>query len=78
MVTFSDLIHQPRNNIHFKLQEGDMIVMDNLRVLHGRLGYTKPNDNSGGLTRALQGGYWAWDNVRSMRRVLQAKLTPHK
>ncbi|KAK4302875.1 hypothetical protein Pmani_025071 [Petrolisthes manimaculis] len=47
---------------------GDILVMDNKRLLHGRSAFTPV---AGGGVRHLEGGYWAWADVCSKRRVLQ-------
>lgn len=48
---------------------GEMVVMDNFRVLHGRLAYEESEGE-----RHIVSGYWDWDEVRSKRRVLQASV----
>lgn len=48
---------------------GEMIVMDNYRVLHGRQAYQE-----GKGERHIVSGYWDWDAVKSKRRVLRSVL----
>ncbi|KAK8734026.1 hypothetical protein OTU49_006306 [Cherax quadricarinatus] len=69
LYVFSNILNHPQNVISYKLKPGDIIVLDNMRVLHGRKGF---NSTSG--ERLLEGCYWDWDMVRSRRRVLQANL----
>lgn len=64
-LAFKELLYDAENLVTFKLQAGDLLVFDNLRVLHGRQGYRAEQGE-----RLLQGGYWEWDCVRSRRRVL--------
>ena len=55
---------------------GQCISFDNTRILHGRKGY-KANGNGG---RLYQGGYIAWDEIRSKMNVIKHKKTeesPH-
>ena len=51
-----------------KLGPGDLFIVDNRRVLHGRKGFT----SAGG--RHLQGCYADRDGLLSTRAVLQAEL----
>jgi alpha-ketoglutarate-dependent taurine dioxygenase len=49
------------------LRPGDVIVMDNLRVLHGRTEISAPRE------RHLQGCYADRDGLRSRLRTLRAE-----
>ncbi|XP_045107579.1 gamma-butyrobetaine dioxygenase-like [Portunus trituberculatus] len=69
-LTFRDIIQDENNLITRKLQPGDLLVFDNLRVLHGRTGYNAMQGE-----RRLQGCYWEWDTVSSFRRVLRREMT---
>lgn len=62
---FGRLLEAPRYRIQFKLDAGDLFIVDNLRVLHGRTGYAA----SGG-ERHLQGCYADRDGLRSRLAVL--------
>src|SRR5207247_933363 len=62
---FGRLLEEPRYRIEFKLEPGDLFIVDNLRVLHGRTGYAA----SGG-ERHLQGCYADRDGLRSTLAVL--------
>ena len=45
---------------------GECVVFDNLRVLHGRRGFTLTENGE----RTIQGGYIDWDEVRSKINIL--------
>jgi gamma-butyrobetaine hydroxylase len=62
---FGRMLEDPRYRIEFKLGAGDLFIVDNLRVMHGRTGYAA----SGG-ERHLQGCYADRDSLRSMLAVL--------
>ncbi len=62
---FGRMLEEPRYRIQFKLEPGDLFIVDNLRVLHGRTGYAP----SGG-ERHLQGCYADRDSLRSRLAVL--------
>ncbi len=61
------LLEAPDAQVVFRLEPGDVIVFDNLRVLHGRLGFA-----SGG-ERRLQGCYADRDSLLSTLTVLERK-----
>jgi gamma-butyrobetaine dioxygenase len=62
---FGRMLESPDFRIQFKLAPGDLFIVDNLRVLHGRTGYAA----SGG-ERDLQGCYADRDGLRSKLAVL--------
>jgi gamma-butyrobetaine dioxygenase len=62
---FGRMLEQPEYRIQFKLGAGDLFIVDNLRVMHGRTGYAA----SGG-ERHLQGCYADRDGLRSTLAVL--------
>ena len=62
---FGRMLEAPQYRIQFKLEPGDLFIVDNLRVLHGRTGYAP----SGG-ERHLQGCYADRDGLRSSLAVL--------
>ena len=62
---FGRMLEEPRYRIQFKLEPGDLFIVDNLRVLHGRTDYAA----SGG-ERHLQGCYADRDGLRSTLAVL--------
>jgi [2-(trimethylamino)ethyl]phosphonate dioxygenase len=61
---FGRMLEDPRYRIQFKLEPGDLFIVDNLRVLHGRTGYSEAGE------RHLQGCYADRDGLRSRLAVL--------
>jgi gamma-butyrobetaine hydroxylase len=61
---FARLLHDPSLTVGFRLKPGDLFIVDNRRVLHGRRGF------SGGR-RHLQGAYADADSLMSKLRVLE-------
>jgi gamma-butyrobetaine dioxygenase len=61
---FGRLLEDERYRIRFKLEPGDLFIVDNLRVLHGRTGYSQAGE------RHLQGCYADRDGLRSKLAVL--------
>jgi [2-(trimethylamino)ethyl]phosphonate dioxygenase len=61
---FARLLHDPAMTVGFRLGPGDLFIVDNRRVLHGRRGF------SGGR-RHLQGTYADADSLMSKLRVLE-------
>lgn len=64
--TFGRLLVSAEFRVEFRLEPGDLFIVDNLRVLHGRNGY------SGEGARHLQGCYADIDGLRSRLAVLRA------
>ncbi|MDX6486605.1 MAG: gamma-butyrobetaine dioxygenase [Gaiellaceae bacterium] len=62
---FGRMLEAPEYRIQFKLGAGDLFIVDNLRVLHGRTGYAAT-----GGERHLQGCYADRDGLRSTLAVL--------
>jgi gamma-butyrobetaine hydroxylase len=62
---FGRMLEAPEYQIQFKLAPGDLFIVDNLRVLHGRTGYAAT-----GGERHLQGCYADRDGLRSTLAVL--------
>ncbi|XP_045446547.1 gamma-butyrobetaine dioxygenase-like [Melitaea cinxia] len=56
----------------FKTKAGDILVFDNIRLLHGRNMYEDKNNN----VRKLIGAYLDWDEIYSRLRCLKVKLDP--
>ena len=63
-LTFGRMLEERRYRIQFKLEPGDLFIVDNLRVLHGRTGYSDSGE------RHLQGCYADRDGLRSTLAVL--------
>ena len=62
---FGRMLEAPQYRIQFKLAPGDLFIVDNLRVLHGRTAYAAT-----GGERHLQGCYADRDGLRSRLAVL--------
>lgn len=65
----SELYSSSKFEIQFKLEEGDLLMMDNHRLLHGRTSY---NSNEG--KRYLKGCYIDHDSTEGKLRHLQRKF----
>jgi len=63
---FDRLLRSPDRELRFLLGPGDLMMMDNQRVLHGRTGF-----DPGEGARHLQGCYIDRDTPRSLYRVLR-------
>ena len=66
---FDQMLRSPKYEIRFLLNSGDLMMMDNRRLLHGRTAF----DPREGL-RHLQGCYIDVDGPRSVFRVLRRRL----
>lgn len=68
MQAYYDLLYDPANFIRFRLKQGDIMIFNNLRVLHGRGAYNYPKQ---GLheSRFLEGWYTEWSDMLSSYRV---------
>jgi gamma-butyrobetaine dioxygenase len=64
---FAAILERPALEVSFKLAPGELFIVDNTRVLHGRKGY------AGSGTRHLQGCYADKDGLLSTLLVLQAR-----
>ncbi len=62
-----EITRRPEVNVNFRLEPGELFVVDNTRVLHGRKGYTET-----GL-RWLQGAYADLDGLRSTLALLRRR-----
>ncbi|KAG0716176.1 Gamma-butyrobetaine dioxygenase [Chionoecetes opilio] len=63
---FNDILYA--NALSFKMEQGDMMTLDNVRCLHGREGYEAHSD------RHIESSYLDWDEARCRRRRLQEKF----
>jgi gamma-butyrobetaine dioxygenase len=72
---FALLLREPRFQLRFRLRDGDLVVFDNQRILHGRTAFS-----SASQLRHLRGCYLTRDSVYSetalLRRELQPSLSP--
>jgi gamma-butyrobetaine dioxygenase len=66
---FDHLLRSPEFEIRFRLAAGELLMMDNRRLLHGRTGF----DPAEGV-RHLQGCYIDIDGPRSLYRVVRRRL----
>ncbi len=64
----SDLYNSEKYRIEFKLQPGDLLMMDNHRLLHGRTAFDVNEGN-----RFLQGCYIEFDSTEGKLRHLKRK-----
>ena len=64
---FGRALGSTRYQVRFKLDPGDLFIVDNLRVLHGRTGYSEAGE------RHLQGCYADRDGLRSTLAVFARK-----
>jgi gamma-butyrobetaine dioxygenase len=62
---FGRMLEAPEYRIRFKLEPGDLFIVDNLRILHGRTAYSAAAGE-----RHLQGCYADRDGLRSRLAVL--------
>ncbi len=71
MRAFGGLLRSGRFERHVRLHPGDVMCMDNYRILHGR---TEFDPNSG--PRHLQGCYVDRDDFLSRIRTLERDISP--
>ena len=69
-LTIGKMLRDPANVIEYKMIPGDMVTINNHRVLHGRTEFTVTEGGS----RFLAGIYMDWDTMYSRLRVLARKL----
>jgi len=62
---FQALLEGPEHRFEHPTRPGEVWVFNNRRVLHGRSAF------SGRFSRHLQGGYFEWDDINSLRRLLR-------
>ena len=67
--SFDRLLRSPEFEVRFRLAPGELLMMDNRRLLHGRTGF-----DPGEGARHLQGCYIDIDGPRSLYRVLRRRL----
>lgn len=67
---FDHLLRSPEFEIRFLLEPGELLMMDNRRLLHGRTGFDPAQGQ-----RHLQGCYIDIDGPRSLYRVLRRRLS---
>ena len=70
-ITIGRMLRDPAYQIDHKMCPGDIIVFNNIRVLHGRTGYKITAEGN----RYIEGNYIDWDMVYSRLRVLTEKYS---
>jgi gamma-butyrobetaine dioxygenase len=70
---FAALLREPRFQMKFRLNTGDLVVFDNQRILHGRTGFA-----SAQYPRHLRGCYLTRDSVYCEAALLRRKLHPEE
>ena len=68
---FNSLCYSQQFMVKYKMNEGDIAVFDNFRVMHGREGYAVAEGEDGG--RHLYGCYIDWDEINDRINVLKNK-----
>ena len=66
---FNSLCYSEQFMVKYKMNEGDIAVFDNMRVMHGREGFTVAEGEDGG--RHLHGCYIDWDEINDKMNVLK-------
>ena len=66
---FAALLRDPRFHLKFKLHDGDLVMFDNQRILHGRTPFS-----SAKYPRHLRGCYLTRDSVHSTAALLRREL----
>ena len=66
---FAALLHEPRFQLRLRLADGELVVFDNQRTLHGRTAFTSAKH-----PRHLQGCYLTRDSVYSQTALLRRSL----
>ena len=68
---FAALLRDPRFHLQLGLRDGDLVVLDNQRTLHGRTAFSSARH-----PRHLRGCYLARDSVYSEAALLQREFHP--
>ncbi|WP_420548301.1 2-trimethylaminoethylphosphonate dioxygenase [Curvivirga sp.] len=66
LLAYADMLHREEVEVLFKLKQGELVLFDNERVLHGRKGFA-------GGKRHLQGSYADKDSLNSWINIWEAK-----
>jgi alpha-ketoglutarate-dependent taurine dioxygenase len=66
---FASLLRDPRFHLQFRLGDGDVVLFDNQRILHGRTPFS-----SARFPRHLRGCYLTKDSVRSEAAMLRREF----
>jgi gamma-butyrobetaine dioxygenase len=63
---FAALLRDPRFHLKFRMRDGDLVVFDNQRTLHGRTAFSSARH-----PRHLRGCYLTRDSVHSEAAILR-------
>ena len=66
---FAELLREPRFQLATRLADGELVVFDNQRVLHGRTGFASARH-----PRHLRGCYLTRDSVYSEQALLDRQI----
>jgi gamma-butyrobetaine dioxygenase len=66
---FAELLREPRFQVCIRLSDGDLVVFDNQRILHGRTGFASARH-----PRHLRGCYLTRDSVYSEAAMLRGRI----
>jgi gamma-butyrobetaine dioxygenase len=67
---FAALLRDPIHHLTFRLRDGDLVLFDNQRILHGRTAFSSAKQG-----RHLRGCYLSRDSVYSQTALLRRRLT---
>ncbi|XP_059468794.1 gamma-butyrobetaine dioxygenase-like isoform X2 [Neocloeon triangulifer] len=68
---FTQLMLRADNRVEYKVKPGEILSFDNLRICHGRSGYTPAVNQI--YERHIVGAYLDWDEIRCRIRVLSQR-----
>lgn len=71
LALWQELVDNPANQLQVRLEEGDLVIFDNHRLLHGRTAF----ELQPGERRCLMGCYLDMDELRNRRAILAATPT---
>jgi gamma-butyrobetaine dioxygenase len=66
---FAELLREPSHQLKFALRDGDLVLFDNQRILHGRSAFSSANH-----ARHLRGCYLTRDSVYSETALLRRRM----
>jgi gamma-butyrobetaine dioxygenase len=67
---FAELLREPSHQLRFALRDGDLVLFDNQRILHGRTAFSSARH-----ARHLRGCYLTRDSVYSETALLRRRMT---
>ncbi|KAK7791562.1 hypothetical protein R5R35_011063 [Gryllus longicercus] len=68
---FTKALYDQKNMVQLKTRPGEIVTFDNIRLVHGRSGYSDSANNE----RYIIGSYLDWDIVHSRIRILKKEIT---